>query len=168
MALRTNPDASFRSFEYRYLLACPLPTVFAIYTDTNRWCSRGFVDDVSWVQGEPWKEGSRIRVKISEPVSAVVDQVLAHFERDRELAYISHVFGMTFSTRLTFRAISEEQTEIYVFMEVVGIPWRLFNFAIEPTIDKTTRRFFEGLTRDCEWAALQAQRNAAIELEANS
>jgi hypothetical protein len=161
LSVEVHPIAAstLRSLEYRLVLQCPLATVFSIYTDTERWCNRGSVDDLQWVHGIPWQEGSRIRVKIKEPLPLVVDQVLVHFEPDREIAYTSHVFGMTFHTRLTFSVLSARETEIQIRMEAVGTSWRLFGFAIEPAIEKNTLRFFDDLKRDCEWAEFQAEKS---------
>ena len=148
------------SFEFSFVLRCPLPQVFAAYTDTDRWCARGFADDVRWVQGNAWEEGSRIRVEISEPLAATAEQLLVHFERNRGVGYSSHLFGMTCNAHVGFSALSDQETEIHVRMELVGTSWRIFSFAIGPTIEKTTLRFFDGLKTDCEWEALQAEQRA--------
>lgn len=157
--LRAHPNAreGTQSYEVAFALRSPVATVFSTYIDTDRWRHRGFANDVRWVQGNPWEEGSRIRVEISDPLPAVVEHVLLHYERNRELIYTSHVFGATLNTRLLFTATSEDETEIRVSVEIAGKPWPIFNSSMEPLIKKTTSRFFEDLKRDCEWSALQAR-----------
>jgi hypothetical protein len=156
-----NATEGIPPFEFNFVLGSPLPAVFAVYTDTDRWCHRGFANSVRWVEGNAWEEGSRLRIEVSEPMPAVVEQVLLHYERDRELVYTSLIFGVTLNTRVAFIARSGDETEIHVSVEVVGKPWPIFDFALELALRKTTLRFFEDLKRDCEWSALQSRQNQA-------
>jgi len=138
------------SFEFQVVLNSPLATVFAIYVDTDRWRNRNLFGDIRWVQGKPWEEGSRLRIETRSPIRTTVDQVLQHFEPERSVVYLSHVFGITCETRVTFTADSETQTVINVGMELVGATSRTLGFALEPAITKATKGFFEELRKECE------------------
>lgn len=142
-----------QSFEFQVVMDCPLETVFTIYVDTDRWRHRGVFGDIRWVQGTPWEEGSRLRIETLSPIRATVDQVLQHFERNHGVAYISHVFGMTCETRVTFTPVSVAQTVIRVSMQLVGTTSRFLGFALEPAVARATKGFFEDLKRECEAAA---------------
>jgi hypothetical protein len=144
------------SFEFQIVLNSPLNTVFAIYVDTDRWRNRNLFGDIRWVQGKPWEEGSRLRIETRIPIPSTVDQVVQVFEPHRKVVYLSHVFGITCETRVTFTPVSETQTAIDVAMELVGTTSRALGFALEPAIMKATKGFFEELRRDCELAALEA------------
>src|SRR5258708_29358876 len=139
-----------RSFEFNVLINCPLETVFAIYIDTDRWRNRSIFGDIRWVQGTPWEEGSRLQVETRVPIHSTVDQVLQHFESNRHVAFISHVFGMTCETRVTFAPLSNHQTAIHVGMQVVGVASHFLGFAVEPAIEKTTKEFFWELKKEGE------------------
>jgi hypothetical protein len=141
------------SFEFQVVFNSPLETVFAIYVDTDRWRNRNLFGDIRWVQGKPWEEGSRLRIETLSPIRSTVDQVVQHFEPKRSVVYLSHVFGVTCETRVTFTPVSESQTAINVGMELVGTTSRALGFALEPAIKKATKGFFDELRKECESAA---------------
>ena len=89
-----------------------------------------------------------------------MDHVLLQFERDRGLAYLSRALGITFNTRITFDQIPEGDTEIRAFLKLEGTPRRAFDFAIESTIAKVTRRFLQGLKTDSEWETFREQQRS--------
>lgn len=141
-----------QSFSFQLVLDCPLETVFAIYTDTDRWRYRNLFGDIQWVQGKPWEEGSRLRVETHSPIRSTIDQVLIKFVPHERVVYFSHVFGITCETSVTFVSASE-QTAINVEMQLVGTLSRAIGFAIEPAIEKATKGFFAELKKECEAAA---------------
>ena len=153
-------------FEFRVLVKCPVATAFAIYTDTDAWQRCTVVTGVEWI-GNPWEEGSRMRVKSQGVVPVTSDQVLLHFESPSRIAYMSHFLGITFETRLTFLAASDQETQIHFRGEFVGAGSRTFGFALGPAIERGTRDFMEGLNRECERvAALQLQPNRPAQTSA--
>jgi hypothetical protein len=127
----------------------PLTAVFAVYTqpDTWGWCS--YIRRVRWVRGRPWEEESRLQIEIDGPVRTV-DQVLMHFQPNRQVEFISHFGGVTLQTRVIFQVLSERETEIQVQLEFVGVFSRIAGFAIDTAIQESTRKFFEDLKRACE------------------
>jgi hypothetical protein len=141
-----------QSFSFQLVLDSPLDTVFAIYTDTDRWRNRNLFGDIRWVQGKPWEEGSRLRVETLKPIRSNVDQVLIKFVPREKVVYLSHVFGITCETSVTFVA-SGGQTGINVGMELVGKLSQALGFAIEPAIEKATKGFFAELKKECEAAS---------------
>ncbi len=146
-------------FEFRVSVKCPVATVFAIYTDTDAWKRCTEISEVEW-RGRPWEEGSRIRIKGYGSTRETIDQVLLHFEPPRSLAYISHFFGMTLETRLTFHAVSDYETEVQVRGEFVGLASRAFGFALGPAIERATRLTTEGLNKECERVAASQRRTS--------
>lgn len=138
------------SFEIRVTINRPLLTVFSLYTNTENWKWCPYILDAQWVRGRPWEEESRMRLTINGSVGNTVDQVLTHFEANQEVAYLSHFSGITMETRLSFRSLSENETEIYGRMEFLGVLSRVVSFAIKPTIERSTKQFFEDLKRGCE------------------
>jgi uncharacterized membrane protein len=140
---------SMRSFEIRVTIARPLATVFAVYTqpDTWRWCS--YLRTVRWVRGRPWEEESRLHIEFDGPGGSV-DQVLIRFEPDRRADFLSHFSGVTLESKVSFRPLPDDQTEINVQLEFVGVFSRIAGFAIDKAIERSTRLFFEDLKRACE------------------
>ena len=152
-------------FDFRALVNCPLQTVFAVYTDTDAWYRCTSVREVKWV-GRPWEQGSRMRVTSQTMISQTMDQVLLHFEPERRLTYLSHFFGITLETRLSFRAIPGGKTQIQVRGEFIGVASRSFGFAFGPAIEGGSRDFIENLNRECERvASVGAQQRVPTELK---
>lgn len=138
-----------RSFEFQVVIHAPLEKVFSVYTDTDRWQNRNIFGEIRWVQGEPWTLGSRLSIEVLRPIRAVVDQVLTQFELNRRVAYISHVYGITCQTQVSF-VPGPAGTVVNVSMQLVGVLSKALGFAIEPVIEKSTRDFFDELRRVCE------------------
>jgi hypothetical protein len=149
------------SFEVRVSILRPLATVFAVYTDpdTFHWCS--YLRSVRWVRGKPWEEESRLEIETDDAIRVVVDQVLTGFEARSRVDFISHFSGITLITRMTFRAVSDQETEINGKMEFVGTFSRIAGFAVESTIERRTRQCFDDLKRECEKSIPQAVSQAA-------
>jgi hypothetical protein len=145
-----------QSFDFQVVLNCPIETVFAIYVDVDRWQNRNIFGEIRWVQGKPWEEGSRLRIETVKPIRSHVDQVVQTFVPQQRVVYLSHVFGITCETRVTFIAASATQTAINVGMQLVGTLSRALGFAVEPAIAKATMGFFEELRRECEAACRKA------------
>jgi len=139
-----------RSFEIRVAINRPVAAVFAVYTqaDTWRWCS--YIRDARWVRGRPWEAESRMRIETDSTFGGTVDQVLMHLEPNRRAEFLSHSGGITLQTRVTFRALSENETEIKLQLEFVGVFSRIAGFAVETTIERRSRQFFDDLKRACE------------------
>jgi hypothetical protein len=140
-----------RSFEIRVTIDRPLATVFTVYTqpDTWAWCS--YLRTVRWVRGRPWEEESRLQIEVDGP-GGTIDQVLIRFEPYRRVDFLSHFSGVTLESRINFRPLSDDQTEINVQLEFVGVFSRIAGFAIDKAIERSTRLFFEDLKRTCEQA----------------
>lgn len=140
-------------FEFEVGVHCPLPIVFAIYVDIERWKNRSIFGEIRWVKGTPWREGSRLSIETRVPFRSTVDQVVQNFTANDSVSYLSHVLGLTTETWITFHQNDAVETIIRVRMQIVGKVSRALGFAIEPVILKTTKRFFEDLCRECEVAS---------------
>lgn len=145
-----------QSFDFQVVLNCPLETVFAIYADIERWRNRNLFGDIRWAQGQPWEEGSRLRIETRIPIRSAVDQVVQEFVPRERVVYLSHVFGITCETRVNFTPTIDAQTAIHIRMELVGTVSRALGVAIEPAIARATMGFLAELKRECEFAARQA------------
>jgi hypothetical protein len=151
--VKASTPLCMQSFDFQVVLKCPLDLVFAIYTDIDRWQNRNLFGEIRWVKGKPWEEGSRLRIETRVPIRSTIDQVVQEFTPSESISYLSHVFGITCETRVTFIRVSERETAVNVAMELVGIVTRSLGFAIEPLIMKSIKGFFDELRRECETTA---------------
>lgn len=67
------------SFDFQVVLNCPLELTFTIYLDIDRWRNRNLFGEIQWAKGNPWEEGSRLRIETRVPMRTTVDQVVQHF-----------------------------------------------------------------------------------------
>jgi len=128
---------------------CPLPEVFAIYTQADLW-SWSDLRSARWTQGHPWELESRARIEPANAYGIVVDQVLIAFERNRLVGFISHFGGVTMQSQTRFRPLSEALTEVTHKSEFVGNFSRVAAFPLKSAIEFGARRFLDDLKRECE------------------
>jgi hypothetical protein len=135
--------------EIRFSINRPLKEVFEIYTQRDPW-RWSDLRSVRWTSGEPWQLESRLRIEPNESFGIIVDQVVTHFERYRRVDFISHFGGITMTSQINFRALSDAVAEVYCQLEFIGTFSRIAGFAVGPAIEDGTRRFYEQLKRACE------------------
>ena len=99
-----------QSIAFQVVLNCPIETVFAIYTDSERWRYRNLFGEIRWAKGNPWEEGSRQRIETTVPLRKTVDQVVQGVVPNEKVTYLSHVHGLTCETRITFVPITEQNS----------------------------------------------------------
>jgi hypothetical protein len=135
--------------EIRVTIDRPVPYVFAVYAqpDPFRWSD---VRSARWVRGKPWELESRMHLEPNGSYGVAVDQVLTRFDPGKRIDFISHFGGVTLVSQLTFRALSEDQTELFAQLEFVGTFSRIAGFAVGPAIESGARRFYSQLKAECE------------------
>jgi hypothetical protein len=126
-----------------------LKDVFDIYTQSDTW-SWSDIREVRWYGGRAWEVESRMHFKPNDSYGVTVDQVLTHFEPYRRIDFISHFGGVTMTSQLVFRALSDSVTELHGQLEFVGTFSRIAGFALGSAIESGARRFYEQLKRECE------------------
>lgn len=127
----------------------PVKAVFDVYTQPDTW-SWSDIRTLAWTQGKPWEVDSRMQFEPNQSYGATVDQVITHFEAYRRVDFISHFGGITLLTEVHFRAVSENETEIYTRLEFVGTFSRMAGLAVGSAIEKGARKFYEDLKKECE------------------
>jgi hypothetical protein len=135
--------------DIRVSISRPLKSVFEIYTQPDTWAWSD-LRSVEWTRGQPWEVESRLRIEPENSFGVIIDQVLTHFEPYKRVDFISHFGGVTMMSQLTFRALSEDVTEIRCEIEFVGSFSRVAGFALGPAIDYGAKRFYSDLKRACE------------------
>ncbi len=141
------------SVEFQVVVDCAVERIFSIYSDLDWWRHRKMFSDIRWMQGEPWKEGSRMRIETRTPIRTAIDQVVLEFQPNQSVVYISHVLGITSESRIQFIPVSAIRTVIKVKLQMVGTVSRVLGFAVEPTIERAAKDFFDELRRDAETIA---------------
>src|SRR5579872_152446 len=135
--------------EIRVTINRPVKAVFNLYTQPDTW-SWSDIRNLCWTQGKPWEVESRMHFEPNQFYGATVDQVITHFEACRRVDFISHFGGITLLTEVHFRAVSENETEIYTRLEFIGTFSRVAGLAVGSRTEKRARRFYEDMKEECE------------------
>jgi hypothetical protein len=80
-----------------------------------------FYENIRWSQGQPWKPGSRLEIKLVRPVPMVVDHVILACSPSEHVAWIDHALGTTMEQWVVFDALRGGGTRVRTWAEFTGI-----------------------------------------------
>ena len=106
--------------EYSVAVPVPAATAFRAFCDLDRLLHRGIYDEATWIEGPPWKVGSRIRYVISKPFAATILSVVTSCDPSRSVGILNHALGITAEQNVTFVADAKRGTRILMTMDFVG------------------------------------------------
>ncbi len=153
--------------EIRVSIERPLAEVFATYTrrDAFHWSD---LRNVRWTKGKPWEVGSRLQIELEDAFPVTVDQVLTEIRTNSLVSFISHFGGVTMQSRVQFRALSDNVTEVYTELEFVGTFSRIAGVPLKANIERGARRVYQDLKRECErQVAPKQRRSTRVPLKVN-
>jgi hypothetical protein len=136
--------------EHSVIVSCTPDVAFRLYTDHSVWRNRSVFDDLRWIEGEPWKQGSRMEVYLNYPVRFAVNEVVVRYKPNEQVSLISHGMGITVEHNMYFEKQWEGGTRIRADIFVAGSVATVLGFAVIPAIEAITRRQMEDLQRECE------------------
>lgn len=106
--------------EYSVTVPVPVDAAFKIFQNLDRLLRRGIYEEASWVEGEPWAVGSRIRYVLSRPVKADVTVVVTSISAPRSVSLLNHALGITAEQHVSFGPDLKGGTRIRMTMELIG------------------------------------------------
>jgi hypothetical protein len=89
------------------------------FCDLTRLLGRELYSEARFVQGEPWRVGSRIRYVIERPVKATVSAVVTLCEPAVKVGLLNHALGITAQQLVTFTPLPDS-TRVTMIMDFVG------------------------------------------------
>ena len=81
--------------EYSVVVPVPAVEAFRAFCDQERLLHRGIYDELSWIEGQPWQVGSRIRYVVSAPIQATILAVVTSCDPPRSVGMLNHALGIT-------------------------------------------------------------------------
>jgi len=95
--------------DYSVVVPVSVELAFRAFGDLERLLHREIYDEASWIEGNPWQVGSRIRYVVTKPIHATISAVVTSYEPPRYVALLNHGMGITAEQQVTF-ATSYEGT----------------------------------------------------------
>jgi hypothetical protein len=106
--------------EYSTTAQCNTESVWQAFTEIDQWPEWSqLFSKASWVEGEPWKLGSKLLLEVSQPtakVKATVSEVAA----PRQATWMGHVMGVTIEHRFEFIAQPDQSTLMQSKIDLSG------------------------------------------------
>ncbi|MGA7292481.1 MAG: hypothetical protein WBW53_14870 [Terriglobales bacterium] len=125
--------------EYSVTVPVPVDAAFKAFLNLERLLHRGIYDEASWVEGQPWQVGSRIRYVISQPVRASISAVVSSISPPRAVSLLNHALGVTVDQHVSFGPDLRGGTRIRITMDLVGKSTELSENEIHDAVTFVTK-----------------------------
>jgi hypothetical protein len=125
--------------EYSVTARTSAEQLWEAFCDLSRLLDRGTYTDATWIEGQPWQAGSRVRYRLEKPVAAVISSVITAVEPPRRVSIINHSLGITADQIVTFRAFPSGTTRVTMMIEFVGQSNELAPQTVVDAIEFLTR-----------------------------
>jgi len=106
--------------EYSVTVPVPVDAAFKAFQNLERLLHRGIYNEASWIEGQPWEVGSRIRYVIVKPVAATISAVVTSISPPRAVSLLNHALGVTAEQLVSFGPDLKGGTRIRMVMNLVG------------------------------------------------
>jgi hypothetical protein len=106
--------------DYSVVVPVSVELAFRAFSDLERLLHREIYQEASWIEGNPWEVGSRIRYVVSTPVKDTISEVVTSYEPPRYVALLNHGMGITAEQQVTFTGSLRGETRVRMIMDFVG------------------------------------------------
>lgn len=106
--------------DYSVVVPVSVELAFRAFTDLERLLHREIYEEASWIEGDPWQVGSRIRYVVAKPVHATIAGVVTASEPPRYIALLNHGLGITAEQQVTFAGSLRGDTRVRMIVDFVG------------------------------------------------
>jgi hypothetical protein len=106
--------------EYSVTAPAAPEQLWEAFCDLSRLLGRGIYTEAVFTEGQPWREGSRIRYIVDAPLKATVSAVVTLCEPPVKIGLLNHALGITAQQMVTFSRLKPDSTRVTVIMDFVG------------------------------------------------
>lgn len=135
--------------EYSVIVPVSSGKAFRAFCNLDRLLGRGIYEEATWIEGVPWKAGSRIRYLLTSPVRATIATVVTALDPPSSVELLNHALGITAEQHVTFTPASEGGTQVRMTMEYIGKSSELARREVERTIGFLTRDALDTMAALC-------------------
>ena len=142
--------------EYSVRVQAPVEAAFEAFQDFERLLNRGVYTEVSWIEGDPWQVGSRIRYVAIQPVRATVSAVVTSINPPHTISLLNHALGITMEQHVYFAADPKGGSQVRMTMEFLGESAELSQSEVHDAIVFVTHDTLDNLASVCRRRASSA------------
>jgi hypothetical protein len=135
--------------EYSVTVPVPVDAAFQAFLHLERLLHRGIYDEASWVEGDPWQVGSRLRYVVVHPVRANVSAVVTSIRPPRAVSLLNHALGITADQQVSFSSDHKGGTRVRMTMDIVGKSSELSESAVHEAIAFVTKDALDTMATLC-------------------
>ena len=106
--------------EYSVTAPAAPEQLWEAFCDLSRLLGRGIYSEAVFTEGQPWREGSRIRYVVLHPLQATVTAVVTLCEPAVKVGLLNHALGITAQQLVTFTALKPDSTRVDMIMDFIG------------------------------------------------
>ncbi len=144
--------------EYTVMIPVPVDAAFHAFQNLDRLLHRGIYQEVSWVEGQPWQVGSRLRYVLLQPIQTTISAVVNSLSSPRAISLLNHALGITAEQNVTFGPDLKGGTRVRMTMELVGQSSELSEEALHDAVKFLTHDALDTLVDLCRHRASTATR----------
>ena len=121
-----------------------------IFSDCEQW--HRFVDAYGRIQwrGEPWVTGSRLQIELTEPVSALQDQLITVCDPPRYVSWINQVSGFNIEQWVMFEPHFSGGTRVSTWIQFTGGEDRIKTYDVREIVQKFVEKWYSNFARECD------------------
>jgi hypothetical protein len=142
--------------EYSVTVPVSVDVAFHAFQNLERLLHRGIYDEASWVEGAPWKVGSRLRYVVVKPVHATISAVVSSISPPRAISLLNHALGVTAEQNVSFRPDLKGGARVRMTMDFVGKPSELSESALHEAVTFVVKDALDSMAALCQRRASSA------------
>ena len=135
--------------EYSVTVPVPVDEAFKAFQNLERLLHRGIYNEASWIEGEPWQVGSRVRYVIVKPVATTISAVVTSISPPRAISLLNHALGVTAEQHVSFGPELKGGTRIRMAMNLVGKSSELSDDAVHDAVNFIVKDALDTVTDLC-------------------
>jgi hypothetical protein len=136
--------------EYSVTVPVSVDGAFHAFQDLERLLHRGIYDEASWVEGAPWKVGSRLRYVVAKPVRCTISVVVSSISPPRAISLLNHALGVTAEQNISFGPDLKGGTRVRMTMDFVGKPSELSESALHEAVTFVVKDALDTMAALCQ------------------
>jgi hypothetical protein len=136
--------------DYSVVVAVPPVIAFRTFCNLNRLLHRGIYSEAVWVEGAPWRVGSRVRYVVMRPIAAVITAVVTSCDPPHSISLLNHGLGITADQHVTFRPTATGSTTARMIVEALGTSREISEAEVQRGIEFLTHDALDTIGPSCE------------------
>lgn len=142
-------------FHYSITTKAGADRAWDVFSDWSRWNNfANIYGDVKWLEGEPWKIGSRMEIEVLRPVEVVIDHQIISCQPGREVGWLDRALGITIAQWVEFEKQGTNETRINTWGEVTPGGANVGGRPVDQLVSSFLETWYENFRSACDQAVL--------------